>query len=192
MLNKISHAIIAWYSLRVMLVLFAGVAFFFWMFNFSSFPLSSPELRKLSNGADLLDVRFYYFPEEAFCAIDRYGASGRALYLRFLAADFIFAPVYGVAFSLLLTRMSRTTNSPASRWNNINVLPVLIAFADVAENVCILLLLLTYPARYVSFASLAGIATVAKWSLTIITLCVLAILCLHLMVRRFQSSGKVA
>jgi hypothetical protein len=176
-----------------MLVLFAGAAFFFWLFSFSSLPLSSPELRKLSNGEDLLDIRFHYSAEEAFQALDRYGTAGRALYLRFLAADCIFAPIYGFAFALLMTRLSRGILSPSSRLNRINLLPLLIVTSDLAENTFIFLLIQTYPKQNYLVGSLAGIATLTKWSLTVVTLGILAALCMYSAIQRLRAgSGDTA
>jgi len=39
---------------------------FFWLFNFSALPLSDPEMKRVSGGEGLLDLRFYYSAQEAF------------------------------------------------------------------------------------------------------------------------------
>jgi len=187
MLNKLSSFIARRYSLRLMIALFIAVAFFFWTFNFSSLPLSNPELKRISNGGELLDTRIYYSAQEAFRAMERYGVEGRALYRRFLAADFIFAPTYGLAFALLFTRLTIALFGPSSSWVRFNVLPIGIAVADVAENTGIFLLLQTYPAQHSVLGSLAGIATLVKWSLTVIALVFVALTGL-LLVKRFGSS----
>lgn len=189
MLIKLSNATAHLYSGRLMIALFLGVAFFFWLFNFSSFPVSDPELRRLSNGEGLLDVRFYYTAQEAFRAMDRYGVPGRALYLRFLALDSIFAPLYGLAFSLLFTRLTRKIHYSTSRWNKTNLLPIAIATTDITENVCLFLLLEAFPKKYHVVGSLAGIATLTKWCLTIVTLGVLIFQCLYLVMRRLRTGS---
>lgn len=170
MLARISNAIANQYSLRLMIVLFAGAGFFFWMFNLSSLPLSTAELGRLSNGEDLFDVRLYYSAQEAFRVMDRYGAKGRAWYLRFLAADFLFLAIYGFAFSLLFTRMAIAIFGPSSSWIKVNLLPLGIALADSVENLCLLILFIVYPERSLLPATIAGIATFSKWTLTVAAL----------------------
>lgn len=184
MLNKLSNFIARRYSLRLMIGLFLGVAFFFWLFNFSTLPLSGPELKKVSNGEDLLDVRFYYSAQEAYRAMERYGVEGRALYLRFLAADFIFAPLYGFAFALLFTRLTSTLFPSSSNWRKLNLLPIGIAMADIAENICIFLLLQMYPEQIHLVGTLAGIATLTKWVLTIVAFIFLVLTSPILLVKR--------
>jgi hypothetical protein len=186
MLIRLSNSLARLYSKKLLILLFLGLAFFFWLFNFSSLPLSEPELKRLSNGESLLDTRIYYAAPEAFHAMDRYGAAGRALYLRFLAFDSIFAPLYGFAFALLITRVAAALFDPASRWNSVNLLPLAVATADVTENVCLLLLLTTFPVQDRLIGTLAGIATVTKWSLTVVSIGVLTILCLTAAIRRLR------
>lgn len=186
MFAKLSNAVARLYSKKLLIVLFLGVAFFFWLLNFSSLPVSEPALKRLSNGEGLLDTRFYYTAPEAFHAMDRYGAAGRALYLRFLAFDSIFAPLYGFAFALLMTRVAAGLFDPASRWNSVNLLPLAVAMADVAENVCLLLLLTAYPEQDRLVGTLAGIATLTKWSFAVIAIGVLTILFLSLAIRRLR------
>jgi hypothetical protein len=170
-----------------------GVAFFFWMFNFSTLPLSAPALKTLSHGEDLLDVRLYYSAEDAFRAMDRYGADGRALYLRFLAVDFVFLVTYGFAFALLFSRIAVTLFGPSSLWIKVNLLPLGIALADCAENLFILLLLILYPDQYLLVGTMAGIATLMKWALTGFSIACLVVANLLLLARRLgftQRQGK--
>ncbi|HAR45478.1 MAG TPA: hypothetical protein DCS42_09115 [Nitrospiraceae bacterium] len=171
--------------------MFAGVAFFFWLFNFSTLPLSNPELMKLSNGEGLLDLRIYYTAREAFHAMAHYGSVGRTLYLRFLATDFVFLVIYGLAFSLLFARMALALFNPTSPWRKINLLPLGIALADFVEDTCLLLLLTGYPERYLFIGTLAGMATLTKHVLTISALSFLAYGCLRLLTRGFGSKKRL-
>ena len=95
------------YSTPLMLVLLLASAGFFWLFNFSGLPLSNPELIKLSGREGLLDLMPYYTAQQAFVILGHYGVAGRELYLRFLAADFVFIPVYSLGFAFLMTRAVR-------------------------------------------------------------------------------------
>ena len=190
MLNNLSNFIARLYSLRLLLSLLAAIAFFFWLFNFSTLPLSNPALKLAGNGGELLDMRLYYSAQEAFREMDRYGARGRAVYLRFLSVDFLFALTYGLAFSLLLTRLTRALFGPASSWSRLNLLPIGIALMDWLENCCLLLMLIRFPEQNVFIGTAAGIATLAKWVLTAVTMAVLIVTGLLLLTRQLRSSRK--
>ncbi len=160
---------------------------FFWLFNFSALPLSNPELKRVGSGEGLLDLRLYYSAQEAFRTIESYGAEGRALYLRFLAADFVFVPIYGLAFALLFTRLAITLWGRASSRLRVNLLPLGIALADFAENICLLLLLTGYPEHSLFVGTLAGMATLTKQVLTFSALLFLTYGCIRLLARGFGS-----
>ncbi len=165
-------------------LLLAAVGFF-WLFNFSSLPLSNPELAKLSGREGLLDLMFFYSAREALTALNHYGAAGRELYLRFLAADFIFIPVYSLGFALLMTRTIRTVCSESTHLLWLNVLPLGIGFFDCVENLSILGMLAYYPDASVALGALSGISTLCKHLLTLMTLLVLGYGGLILFLRKF-------
>jgi hypothetical protein len=190
MFARLSSAVVRLYSLRLMVGLLICAAFFFWLFNFSALPLSDPEMKRISNGEGLLDLRLYYSAQEAFRTIESYGAEGRALYLRFLAADFIFVPIYGLAFALLFTRLAIALWGRASSRLRVNLLPLGIALADFVENSCLLLLLAGYPEHSLFVGALAGMATLTKQMLTFSSLLFLAYSCLSLLTRGFGSGKK--
>lgn len=175
MFNTLSHAIAHRYSPRLMAALLLAVIGFFWLFNFSSFPLSNPQLVKLSGGEGLLDLKPFYSPHEAFAALGRYGTEGRALYRRYLAADFVFPWVYGFGFALLMTRTVRAVFGEKTPWLKLNLLPLAVAAFDYVENICILRMLSTYPEFSPSMGTLSGIATLGKTVLSAIGLLSLAI-----------------
>jgi len=191
MFDKLSNFIARRYSLRLMVSLLIAVACFFWLFNFSALPLSNPELKRVSNGEELLDLRLYYSAQEAFRTIESYGAEGRALYLRFLAADFVFVPIYGLGFALLFTRMALALWGRSSSRMWINLLPLGIVLADFLENICLLLLLTGYPERSLFVGALAGVATLTKHVLTFSALLFLVIGCLSLLTRGFGSKKRL-
>jgi len=171
--------------------LLSCAAFFFWLFNFSTLPLSNPELKRVSNGEGLLDLRLYYSAQEAFQTIESYGPQGRALYLRFLAADFVFVPIYGLAFALLFSRVALTLWGRASSRLRVNLLPLGIVLADFVENICLFLLLTGYPEHSLFVGTLAGMATLTKHVLTFSALLFLAYGCLRLLMRGFNPKKKL-
>ncbi len=168
--KEVSQWIERHYSTQFMLVLLLASAGFFWLFNFSKLPLSNPELVKLSGREGLLDAMPYYSAQEAFTSLNHYGAAGRALYFRFLAADFIFIFVYSFGFALLLTRTVRSLGTDNNPWFLLNVLPLCIGFFDFIENVSILTMLILFPNTNSAVGTLSGAATLCKNILTVCTL----------------------
>jgi len=162
-------------STRAMVLLLLAAGFFFWLFNFSSWPYSDPGLIRLSGGEGWLDLRPFYTAQQAFTAMGHYGEAGRALYRGFLATDFVFIPVYSLGFALLLTRLLRALTGEGSGWMRLNLLPLVIGLFDVVENLSILSLLAEYPHPPAIIGTLAGIATLCKWLLTALALLVLGI-----------------
>jgi len=159
------------YSLRLMLVMLLATLGFFWLFNASSLPVSNPELIKISGQNGLLDLLPFYSANEALVAINNYGVTGRELYLRFIATDFLFIPIYSLGFAFLITVIVRSICSKTDFWVFMNMLPIGIGFFDCIENISIFKMLLTYPDTSLIIAS---IATLCKHILTIVTLLVLA------------------
>jgi hypothetical protein len=166
LIKHASHRIEQLYSLPLMSALLLAAIGFFWLFNFSSLPISNPELMKVSGGEGLLDVRLFYSAKEAYIALSHYSPSGRKYYLGFLAADFIFISIYSLGFAFMMTRTIRGVCGNRSPWLLLNVLPFFIEFFDCLENSCILGMLLIYPDSSLILGTLSGIATVSKWILT--------------------------
>ena len=168
-INGVSRWINGRYSAGLMGGLFIVVVGFFWLFNFSSLPISNPAIIKISGQKGLLDTRLFYSARDAFAALSHYGEEGRRLYLAFLAADFIFILSYSVAFALLMTRVACSVCGKGSSWLRMNVLPLGIGFFDCVENICILVMLTTYPLNNIAIGTVSGIATLSKWLLTLVT-----------------------
>jgi hypothetical protein len=154
------------YSFSLMSVLLLAAGWFFWQFNFSSLPVSNRALVKLSGHDGLLDLRLYYTAQEAFTALSHYGEAGRGLYVKFLAADFIFIPIYSLGLGFLMTRLVRAAFHGAPRRLWLNLLPLGVGALDATENVFILIMLGLYPNSNVLIGTLAGITTFCKYLLT--------------------------
>ena len=174
MRRNASKHVVQWieshYSTRLMMVLLSASIGFFWLFNFSTLPLSNPELVKLSGQEGLLDLMPHYSAKEAFAALSHYGPAGRDLYLRFLAADFVFIPIYSLGFAFLMTRTLRAVCMENTTWSWLSLLPFGIGLFDGIENLSILTMLSLYPEASVVVGTLSGIATLCKHLLTLLTL----------------------
>lgn len=173
LIRRVSNRIDRLYSTLLMSALLIAVAGFFGLFNFSTLPLSNPELVKLSGHEGLLDLMPLYSAQEAYTALTHYGAAGRKLYLRFLALDFVFIPIYSLGFALLMTRTIRAVYRDDDSLQSLNLLPLCIGLFDCVENLCILGMLRIYPDGSTMVGTLSGIATLCKNLLTLA-----AVLCL--------------
>lgn len=158
------------YSSSLMFILFIVVFGFFWLFNLSSFPISNPELLKISGQEGLLDTQFFYSAHEAYTAMTHYGEEGRNVYQNFIAADFIFIIFYSFAFAFLMTVTVRSVCGRGSSWSMLNLLPLIIGFWDYVENICVFGLLNIYPTNNAALGTISGFATVSKWLLTVVTI----------------------
>lgn len=166
-IKKISTWIEHRYSSSLMLILFLVVFGFFWLFNFSPFPISNAEFSKLSGHEGLLDTMIFYSTQEAFTAMTHYGEEGRNLYHVFLATDFLFIMFYSFAFSFLMTATLRSVCGHGSSWLKLNLLPFGIGFLDCVENICILMMLKIYPSSNIVLGTISGYATLSKWLLMV-------------------------
>ena len=183
-LQRVSEWISRHYSMPWMLVLLLAAAGFFWLFNFSSLPISNRAMVKLSGHEGLLDLRLYYTAREAFTTLSHYGAAGREMYPKFFAADFVFIPIYSLGLAFLMTRFIRAgfPGDTSRLW--LNLLPLGIGILDGVENLFILTMLRLYPDTNVVIGTLSGIATLCKFLLTFLASLCLVYLVIVLAMRR--------
>lgn len=118
-------------------------------------------------GLDLLDGRGWYTPGEAaalFDALDRLDASARVVYATTaLTVDMVFPAAYGLLFAVLLIRLFR--GRPP-----LYLLPLVLAIADVLENISIAVLAVSYNGESSRLAWLATAFTLVKTCLIVATL----------------------
>lgn len=184
--KKLSREIANLYSTRLLLLMLLAVAAFFWLFNFSHVPFSNPSLMKVSGHDGFLDVMPFYSAQEAFSILGRYSAEGREIYLKFLAVDFIFIPVYSLGFALLFTCaiQSKFGKGDAKLW--LNLLPLGIGLFDCLENICILGMLFIFPETNLALGTISGLATLCKNILMLMSLLCLGYLGIGLLIYRLN------
>ena len=168
--SRVLYRHATWRAIVPLLLICAG---YFWVFNYSSLPISNPAVVATGCGEGLLDLRQYYNASAAYQALDCYGVTGRAIYKRFLLADTSFVFFYGAGFSLLLTRLLSMLTVQASRWRIANMLPLSVALADATENLLIFILLSAFPQYLPELGDLAGLVTLTKWALSVVSLATL-------------------
>lgn len=173
----------SWRPILALILICAG---YFWVFNYSTLPFSNKALVAAGCGEGVLDVRPYYDAATAYRALLCYGDGGRAIYRRFLLADASFACCYGLAFSLLLSRLLAASRGFAGRRRSVILLPLFVALADIIENILIFSLLELYPHEVPIIADLAGAATLSKWILTLLALTILAVSITRLLWQQYR------
>lgn len=135
-------------------------------------PRAEARLLAYSGGRGPLDLRVTgYGPEEALATVEALGSEGRAFYATVeLTADVVYPAVYTAFLVLLLgwalRRAAPAAGHPAHR---LLPLPFLVTGADLLENVAIVTLLLAHPSAPAAVARAAGVLTVLKWGLLVLT-----------------------
>ena len=189
MFYRLSQLFFRRYSPYWMIFLLLISGGFFWLFNFSqlSVPISNLQLVKISGGNGLLDLKLFYGAQDAYDALTHYGEEGRALYKRFLKADFLFTFCYGFGFAMLLTCLLKSLNWSKSNWILLNLLPLAVALADCFENLSIFTMLAYYPEKMPITGLLAGIFTSTKHLLTLLSLTSLLVLSVRFLITKTRS-----
>ena len=136
-----------------------------------------------SRMAALPDGFLYYTSGTLISSLDALGPSGRLLYLYLHILDMVLPLAYGLFMALVVVRLWGMRGGAVKTASVLSVLPLVAAFFDYAENVCIRVVSALFSGGRTSAdivalnplaASLAGFATAGKWTFCAIS--VLAIL----------------
>lgn len=118
-----------------------------------------------------LDLMMVYTPSQAFEMMERYGETGRSVYLNIeLTADIIY-PLAGMSFfSLLLSWLFQRGFKPESVMQKLNIAPMGSWLFDLIENAAIAPMILMYPAQSTALAWLAILLGLVKWGFAFLSL----------------------
>src|SRR3954469_2112690 len=117
---------------------------------------------RFTHGVGILDLASGYTPEMAYTMITAYGVQGRRYHLLIDAGDMIFPPSVCVFFTLALTYFYARLTRSRVMVQALLVLPAVYLATDYLENISIVTLLLSFPARHPSIAMLANVLTGLK------------------------------
>jgi hypothetical protein len=169
-LNGLTDRLGQWATRRNVLVLVALEL----LMTAVALPLAQARLQALSGGAGPLDPRFSYSPAEAYAALGAYGPAGRDFYLRVaLTAGVAYPIIYSLFFSLTITYFLRRQGTARPALLRLALVPFAAMIVDYLENVCLIALLLSYPARLETLAQVSSLLTSAKWILEAVSLALL-------------------
>ena len=129
-----------------------------------------PQVEQHANGMKLFDLSpAGYSQQYALELLKNLGSIGRDIYLyRQLPLDFIYPGLFAVSCCLLLTwilKKSLSINSSMFYWC---IVPLVAALFDYLENICIVLMLKSYPKVPELLVTFGSIFTVFKSALTTI------------------------
>lgn len=127
------------------------------------FPGSVPNFRRESRGGVLLDVKPSFNEEAIYSRLEAYGETGRQNYIiRNLTVDVVL-PLALVPFLWLLMRqtVARVRLGNALRIFLLSM-PIAYVIFDLAENAAVVAMLVNYPERLTSLASVLPYLTVIK------------------------------
>jgi len=90
---------------------------------------------------EILDMRFHWTLDDAFTLFDKIGKDGRSLYRS------LYVQGYDVISPLIMDLGASSLFSMVYPGSLLNLLPFVRFFCDMAENVCVLILMNNYPVR---------------------------------------------
>jgi hypothetical protein len=125
-------------------------------------PIGKVKLKEMSGGAGMLDMQFGYSQLQVYDMLGSIGTAGRLLYMRLLGLDFIFAVIFMLLQSLLITALLQKAQV-SHHWYKLNLLPFVKSALDILENCFILLMLFNYPTKFLVIVCISSVVTILKW-----------------------------
>lgn len=136
-------------------------------------PFGVAELKERTNGVGVLDLEPGYTPDQGYEILMKLGPEGRAFYRQIMLFDLIFPVTYMLFFaSLILFLFSKWLPGKPALYK-LSLLPIAAGIADYVENIFILIMLNSYPAKLNAIIVAANIFTLTK--LILISLSILLV-----------------
>ena len=181
MLSKLSDHFHTWAKGRLILSVFAALVLFM--------VITLPLLSLIYPAADemvSLDDPGFYTPEEAFSIMKSWGDGGRTYQLWFhLTWDLIF-PILGFLFvGLSISWLLQRGFRPGSILQRLNLFALGSVF-DLLENICLVSMIVVYPARPAVVAWLKTIFTMSKYGFMIAIILVVLVGLVAAAMNRFK------
>ena len=138
----------------------------FLLFTALVLPAQSSKADLYARSAGSPDLSFFYTPNDLYKIAGAYGVTGRADYItaRF-TFDLIWPLVYTVFLVAGIGRLCQKVFPPNSKWQQLNLVPILGALFDYLENISASLVMGRFPGRTPVVDTLAPVFTMVKWIL---------------------------
>jgi len=162
MIGRLSRLTARLANVRSLVILFI----FLLPFNLLIFPARTARLKELSGIADpIFDASFSYAPDVAYKLIGSLTEDGRRLYaITQVTVDLVYPILYNLFLTALMAFVFARAFPTGSPMQRLPLLPYATLLADYAENICLVVLLLAYPAELTALARLASLFTTIKWA----------------------------
>lgn len=127
-------------------------------------PAQAAESAAVSGSSETPDTMLTYSAAELYRMAGVLDEPGRAHYIQArFTFDVIWPAVYGAFLVTAISWLVRHGFAPGSRWQMVNLLPVIAVVFDLLENIAASWVMARYPASTPVVAELAGIFTLLKW-----------------------------
>lgn len=158
-----------WVALAALLI--------FVVFTATVLPDQAAKAEEAAQGEDTPDLSFsYYSASTLYQWAEAYGQAGRQAYVR---ARFTFDLAWPLVYTFfLITATSWLFNkglAAGSRWRPLNLIPLAAMLFDLLENSATSLVIARYPAQTPVVDSLAGVFTLLKWGLVLLSMALVLI-----------------
>lgn len=170
------------------LVSFVVFILIFGVTHFATFPGSLEHFKKVTNDQQLLDLKPEFSTQGVYERLGSFGEEGRAAYLMLVPTIDIIFPICAFIFFLMLGQLARENYRQALYSRSYWILPSIYLLMDFLENTLVVLMLVNYPERMDSVASVLGFISVTKRIFMILSLCVPLLLLLLVTFQRWQKS----
>ena len=122
----------------------------------------------------LFELRFGYNSTQSYVILDALGSKGRnALLVYCLFVDILYALVYSISFSMLLSLFFRNSFSRNHYFNYFNVFPFLVGISDIFENLSLVFVMIKFPEKIDFLVRLASSFSLIKWGFMLYNLLLL-------------------
>jgi len=138
----------------------------FLLFTALVLPGQSAKADEVSADAGTPDLSLTYSAADLYSWAEAYGPEGRAAYVHArLTFDVAWPLVYTFFLVTALSWLGKRGFPADSRWQQINLVPLLAALFDFLENAATSLVMLRFPDPTPVIAELAPVFTLVKWLL---------------------------
>jgi len=155
--NEVQRISGGWVALAALVI--------FLLFTALVLPAQSSQAKLDSGGAGSPDTSLFYTPAELYQLADAYGPTGRAAYLQArITFDLIWPIIYAFFLTTSISWVFGRVLAPTSSLQRANLVPLLGLLFDYLENLSTSLVMLRYPDPTPTFAWLAPLFTLLKWT----------------------------
>ena len=143
-----------------------GALIIFVLFSVLVLPGQSATAETTSGGAGSPDMSFVYSAQDLLRMAEAYGEQGRDAYVRArFTFDLVWPLVYGFFLVTSISWVFGRAFAADSRWQLVNLAPLMGMLFDYLENVSTSLVMMRYPDPTPVVAGVAPVFTLAKWVL---------------------------